>query len=111
MFQINNCVALFGVTTGSFFQKALLQAGFVGNFMGQRSGDSGLVVKPEKYEPVEDLELVKDKELNEKLATLLNNFWTLQWKAVSDEVEKASTQGWCIHLMAPESNFLTGLFR
>ena len=68
-------------------------------------------MKPEKYEPVEDLELVKDKELNEKLATLLNNFWTLQWKAVSDEVEKASTQGWCIHLMAPESNFLTGLFR
>ena len=73
--------------------------------MGQRSGESGLVVKPEKYEPVEDLELVKDKELNEKLATLLNNFWTLQWKAVSDEVEKTSTQGWCIHFLAPESIF------
>ena len=55
---------------------------------------------------MEDLELVKDKELNEKLATLLNNFWTLQWKAVSDEVEKASTQGWCIHFLVPESIFL-----
>ena len=42
---------------------------------------------------MEDLELVKDRKLNEKLATLLSNFWALQWKAVSDEVEKSSTQG------------------
>lgn len=49
-------------------------------------------MKQVKYEPVEDLEFVKDKELNEKLATLLSNFWTLQWKAVSDAVEQSSRQ-------------------
>ena len=49
-------------------------------------------LKQVKYEPVEDLEFVKDKELNEKLAALLSNFWTLQWKAVSDAVEQSSRQ-------------------
>ena len=39
------------------------------------------------------MEFVKDKDLNEKLATLLSNFWTLQWKAISDAVEKTSRQG------------------
>jgi len=49
-------------------------------------------LESEKYEPVEDMEFVKDKDLNEKLATLLSNFWTLQWKAISDAVEKTSRQ-------------------
>ena len=49
-------------------------------------------LKPAKYEPVEDLEFVRENELNEKLATLLNNFWTLQWKAISDKVGKTSRQ-------------------
>lgn len=50
-------------------------------------------LESEKYEPVEDMEFLKDKDLNEKLATLLSNFWTLQWKAISDAVEKTSRQG------------------